>query len=171
MLDRTGLDQAALMGRRSRSRRTAGAGAVAAVVLAGLLAAGCGSSSSTTSTAAKPAPTKAQFLAQANAICTQGNKKLAGSEKALGSKPSEDDVSSFITGPLKSEVQRQIDAVRALGAPAGEEQTVKQILDLGQKDLDRVTADPKAFIQAKTSPFHDFAAHAHAYGLTACSEE
>jgi hypothetical protein len=172
MLDRVDRKLVTVSG--ARSRRLAGGVASVAIVIAGLLAGGCGSSSSTSSTsstATTAALTKTQFLAQGNAICTQGNKKLEGSEKSLGGKPSEAQITTFVRGPFKSEVQRQIDAIRALGAPTGEAATVTHMLDLAQADLDRVTADPKVLATAKVSPFKDFSTVAHAYGLTVCAEE
>jgi hypothetical protein len=156
---------------RSRASRRLLAGAVLAAVAA--LVAGCGSSSSSSSSAAAATPplTKAQFLAQGNAICTQGNKNLAGPEKALGANPKEAQVVAFITGPFKSEVQRQIDAIRALKAPTADQATVKHIFDLAQSELDHVTSDPKAFLTATVSPFKPFSTAAHAYGLTVCASE
>jgi hypothetical protein len=157
----------------SRPRALGRAVAAAALVLGALLVAGCGSSSSSSSStaAAKPPLTKAQFLAQGNAICTQGNKNLAAPEKALGASPSEAQVAAFITGPFKTEVQRQITAIRALKAPTSDQATVTHIFDLAQSELDHVTSDPKAFIRASVSPFKPFSTAAHAYGLTVCASE
>jgi hypothetical protein len=155
-----------------RSRRLGQAVAAVALVLVTLLVAGCGSSSSSSSTAAaKPPLTKAQFLAQGNAICTQGNKNLAGPEKALGTSPTEAQFAAFITGPFKSEVQRQITALRALNAPSADKATVKHIFDLAQSELDSVTSNPKAAESATVSPFKQFQTAVHAYGLTACASE
>lgn len=156
---------------RLRPRRLAGAMALALTLSAGLVAAGCGSSSSSSSTATKPALTKAAFLAQGNAICTDGNKKLEVFEKRLQGGPTQAELKTFVTGPFASEVQRQINAVRALGAPSGDQATVTHMLDLAQADLDRVKANTKLLESRTASPFHDFSTLAHAYGLTACSEE
>jgi hypothetical protein len=158
----------------SPSRRLGRVVACVALLFAGLLVAGCGSSSSGTATstaAAKPPLTKAQFLAQGNAICTQGNKNLEGPEKALGTSPTEAQFVAFIKGPFKSEIQRQIDAIRALKAPSADQATVKHIFDLAQTELDRVTSDPKAVESSSVSPFKEFATAAHAYGLTVCASE
>jgi hypothetical protein len=157
----------------SRPRSLGRAVAAGALVLVTLLVAGCGSSSSSSSStaAAKPPLTKAQFLAQGNAICTQGNKSLAGPEKALGASPTEAQVAAFITGPFKTEVQRQITAIRALKAPTADQATVTHIFDLAQSELDHVTSDPKAFISASVSPFKPFSIAAHAYGLIVCASE
>jgi hypothetical protein len=171
MLNRV-IPKTALAGRaRSRSRRRV-AGCGVSLALAVMLAAGCGSSSSSSSTAAaKPPLTKAQFLAQGNAICTQGNKNLAGPEKALGTSPTDAQFVAFINGPFKSEIQRQIDAIRALRAPSADQATIKRIFDLAQTELDRVTSNPKAVESSSVSPFKEFETAAHAYGLTVCASE
>jgi hypothetical protein len=174
MLDRVDPETPTARRRHSFSRRLGRAVVCVALVFAGVLVAGCGSSSSGTATstaAAKPPLTKAQFLAQGNAICTQGNKNLAGPEKALGASPTEAQVAAFITGPFKTEVQRQITAIRALKAPTADQATVTRIFDLAQSELDHVTSDPKAFISASVSPFKPFSTAAHAYGLTVCASE
>jgi hypothetical protein len=146
-----------------------------AVVTALVVLAGCGSSSSSSSssssTSSKVALTKTQFLAQGNAICTQGNKSLAASEKALGNSPTDAQFVAFLSGPFKTEIQKQIDAIRALGAPTADQSTVTHMLDVAQSDLDSVTANPKAAEAAKTSPFKNFSQLAHAYGLTVCAAE
>jgi hypothetical protein len=136
--------------------------ALAGVLVAGLAAAGCGSSSP-----AKPALSKPQFLAQANAICAEGNKKTEAAEKALGGKPSPAQVSSFVTGTLVPSVQSQIDGVRALAAPSGEQATVTHMLDVAQEDLNKAKSDPAAL--ASGNPFESFAGLAHPYGLTECA--
>ena len=100
----------------------------------------------------------------------RGDKKLKVAEKALGGKPTETQLTAFVTGPFKSDVQRQIDAIRALGAPPGEQSTVSHMLDVAQAELDRVTANPKLLESATSSPFHNFSTLAHPYGLTACAE-
>jgi hypothetical protein len=174
MLDRVDPATATAGRGHSSSPRPGRAVACVALLFAGLLVAGCGSSSSGTATstaAAKPPLTKAQFLAQGNAICTQGNKNLEGPEKALGTSPTEAQVVTFLKGPFKSEVQRQIDAIRALKAPTEDQAKVKHIFDLAQNELDHVTSDPKAFISASVSPFKEFETAAHAYGLTVCASE
>jgi hypothetical protein len=172
MLNRLVPETLASRRRRLRMCHAAGGLAGAAFVLVALLVAGCGSSSSSSSTAAaKPPLTKAQFLAQGNAICTQGNKNLEGAEKALGTSPTEAQFKAFITGPFKSEVQRQITAIRALRAPTADQATVTHIFDLAQSELDHVTSDPAAVRSATVSPFKAFSTAAHAYGLTVCASE
>jgi hypothetical protein len=147
---------------------------IAAVCSIGLLVAGCGSSkSSTASTPAKPALTKATFLAQANAICEEGNQKLAAAqqvlEKTVGAKaPNEAQITAYATAVFIPSIQGQIEKIRALGAPAGEEATLTHMLGVAQADLNQVKSKPSVLVSGR--PFASFAKLAHPYGLTACAK-
>ena len=141
---------------------------IAALVIAALGAAGCGSSSKSTST---PAITKAAFVARGNAICRKGNKRLKAAEgKAFGNKkPSKAAVTRFATTSFAPIIQGQIDAIRALGAPSGDEAKVKKILDSGQKGLNTVKSNPALLAGGPGDSFANFRKLAHPYGLTACA--
>jgi hypothetical protein len=139
--------------------------AVAALLIVGL-AAGCGSSnSSSTSTAALSKPS---FLAKANAICKQGSQKQGAAQSALGKQPSQTQVTTYVNSSFAPNIQAQIDGVRALGAPSGDQATVTKMLDMAQADLNKVKASP-ALLTGKADPFADFANLAHPYGLTSCA--
>jgi hypothetical protein len=140
---------------------------IAALVIVAMGAAGCGGSSKSTST---PAITKAAFLAKGNAICTAGNRKLKAAEQhAFGNKnPDPARVTRFATTTFAPTIQGQIDAIRALGAPSGDEATVKKILDSGQKGLNTVKSNP-ALLAGGRDSFANFRKIAHPYGLTACA--
>jgi hypothetical protein len=145
--------------------------AIAAALIVGLAAAGCGSSSSSsksTSSTTTPAITKAAFLAKANAICTQGNKVTNAAAATLGKSPSQAQVVALVKGTDVPSIQTQIDGIRALGAPSGDQATVTNILSLAQADLNKVKSNP-TLLAATTSPFANFAKIAHPYGLTACA--
>ncbi len=146
--------------------------AIAAALIVGLAAAGCGSSSSSsksTGSTTTPAITKAEFLAKANSVCTQGNKQINQAGAKLGKSPSQAQVIAFVKGTDVPSIQAQIDYIRALGAPAGDQATVTNILNVAQADLNKVKSNP-ALLTGKTSPFADFAKIAHPYGLTACAQ-
>ena len=49
---------------------------------------------------------------------------------------------SFVRGTEVPAVQAQIDQIRALGAPAGDQATVKKMLDLAQQAVGRVRVVP-----------------------------
>jgi uncharacterized protein HemX len=143
--------------------------AIAAALIVGLAAAGCGSSSSSsksTSSTATPAITKAAFLAKANAICTQGNKQTNAAGAKLGKSPSQAQVVASVRSTDLPSIQAQIDGIRALGAPSGDQATVTNMLNLAQADLNKVKSNP-ALLTGTT--FADFAKIAHPYGLKACA--
>jgi hypothetical protein len=164
-------------------KRLVGALAIASTVLVALAGIGCGSSSksSTTTAATTTAATtttattttaaalsKPQFLAQANAICTQGNQRIGPAGQALGNHPSTAQIAAFATGTFVPNIQGQIDALRALAAPAADKAAVKTMLDVAQANLNRIKIDP-LLLAGSTPPFAEFGKLAHPYGLTACA--
>jgi hypothetical protein len=159
----------------ARRRRLTGAIALATTLLVGLVGSGCGSSSkTTTSTATKPALSKAQFVAQGNAICLQGNRQLAAAQKSLESSvgnhpPTPTQVTGYVNIAFAPSIQTQIERIRALGAPSGEQANVTKLLDLAQADLNQVKSKPTLLLRSR-NPFASFARQAHAYGLTACAK-
>ncbi len=153
--------------------RRCGATLGASLVLAAAGVAGCGSSSSSTSSSSAaatsaPAISKAVFLAKANAICVRGNAKSKAARAKLGASPSEEQIVSFVRGTEVPAVQAQIDQIRALGAPAGDQATVKKMLDLAQQAVGRVKVVP-TILTTGEDVFAPFAALAHPYGLTSCA--
>jgi hypothetical protein len=142
--------------------------AMAVLAIAAMAAAGCGSSSKSKSkTTTTPAITKAAFVSKANAICTKGNKATNAGGAKLGKKPTKAQFTAFVKGTIVPSIQQQITAIEALGAPSGDEATVKKFLALAQADLNKVKSNPGLF-SGKGDPFADFAKVAHPYGLKDC---
>jgi hypothetical protein len=110
--------------------------------------------------------TKDQFVQQANQICDQGNKELDTASQALGQNPTADQISSFATDTVVPAVERQVSDIRALGAPAGDEEQVNALLDAAQADAEKVKSDPT--VLANGDPFADANKLADDYGLTSC---
>jgi hypothetical protein len=132
------------------------------LLLVGSLAAGCGGGSSD-STATL---TKSQFLAQANAICSKGNRRLASAEKTLGTQASPSQFKSYVAHEWAPTVQDQIDGIEALDAPSADQDTVSNMLEIAQQDLNKVKSDPTSLTNES---FASFAKLAHPYGLTECA--
>jgi hypothetical protein len=132
-----------------------------------LTAAGCGSSDNTESTATTAALTKAVFVKQANAICATGNKATGKAIATITKNTPEGQSITIVKTAFVPAVQAQITAIRHLGAPEGDEQTVSQMLDLAQADLNAIKQNPKLVFSEKDQ-FADFAKIAHPYGLTEC---
>ena len=144
--------------------------ALGAFSAAGLIAAGCGGGSSSSTTTAL---TKGQFVAKANAICAQTQKRAASFKKDYprpGSTPAQDQRFLKEIAPLAHETAAKI---AALSAPNGAEAQVAAI----KKAIAR---EATAFAKGATAPakaraiIKDSALYAQtdkatkAYGLTKC---
>ncbi len=157
-----------------------GRSTVVAIVGLGLVVGGCGSSSSSTgsaATATAPAGlTKAQYLAQGNAICTKGQaaqqRAVAAYLKVLhvnpNKQPSKANFAKVAKAVLVPNIQAQITAVRALGAPSGDQQKVTVMLATAQQELDKLKKDPAPLETG--NPFAAAGKLLHAYGLTDCAK-
>jgi hypothetical protein len=146
-----------------------------AALVIGVGVTGCGGSSSSTSSETTAAITKAEFVSKGNAVCVKGEKaqeaeinayiKKNGLEKK---KPTKAQEAELVETVLVPSVQSQIDGVKALGAPGGEEQQVNSALELSQKTLERVEANPELAF-GKESVFAAAGKQLHALGLKHCA--
>jgi len=150
---------------------------VAGVLAVALFAAGCGSSSDTTESTASL--TKAAFLKQGNAICAAGNKEInAGFEKffkenefSKKKQPTQAQLEEAAEEIAIPSIRKQIDGIRALGAPSGEEEQVNEIVDTAEEALEEGEEDPAALVSEENGNLFAKANKlADAYGLTACGE-
>jgi len=154
------------------------AGAVI-TMLAGALAAGCGDGSgdgdASATTAPAPALTKAQFVAAADKVCAETNARIAlGATKlkAAGGKTGTipvPDVARFLTQTSLPAYDAQLDRLRELTPPAGDEQAIDAYvaalagaIDTARKDTLRYARDPTP------DPFDDANAQAQRYGMKVC---
>jgi hypothetical protein len=135
-------------------------------VLVAVVIAGCGGSNDTSTTSAA----KTAFLKKANAICAAGNRRInAANERTFGDQQGTSaDVERFVEASLLPAVQLQVNQIRALAAPPGDEAEVKKMLDTAQEDIDTAKSDPE--LLANDQPvFKDATGLASDYGLIACS--
>jgi hypothetical protein len=152
-------------------RRLCGLALVGSLSIASLGFAGCGSSHKATTVPidrTAPAITKAEFVRKANAICAKGNAKNKAAGAKLGAEPAEAQVVAFVKNTEVPAVQAQIKALKALGAPPGDEATVAKMLTLAQAAVNAVKARP-AIVTSGANVFARFASVAHPYGLVSCS--
>ncbi len=108
---------------------------------------------------------RAAFVEAANRICREGSDALAGGEPDA---TDQDAMAAYITGTFVPAVRRQLDEIRALGFPPGDEAELAAILDDTDAALDRLAADPIGVINSGRDPFGDVNARLNAYGLTDC---
>jgi hypothetical protein len=141
-----------------------GLAAVTALVVAGC--GGGGDDSTSTSSLAKPA-----WIAKADAICKQGNQEIeqAANEQfgKQDQQPTDEQIQQFATQTALPSTQSQVDKIKALGAPSGDEDQVNHILDTVQADIDKA----KSAGHIENSTFADGNALAKQYGLKVCGQD
>jgi hypothetical protein len=141
--------------------------ALTAVVAFGAIAAGCGSSGDDSSTSDL---TKAEFITKADAICQQGNQEIENAAKQQfggSGRPSGPEVSQFITQSVIPNTQSQVDQIRALGAPSGDEDQINKMLDTVEADVEKA----KAAGDINEQTFAEGNALARQYGLKVCGQD
>ena len=120
---------------------------------------------------------KAEFIKKADAICASGakrtqseyaayveEKKISGKKEPTPAQYAE--VSEDIQVPA---FKRQTEEIRALGAPAGEEDKVTALLDAVDAGIEKLEeADPKEALESSSSMFAEADKLAGAYGLKVC---
>ena len=151
--------------------------ACAAILTAGLLLAACGGDDNGTT-----AISKAEFVNKATAICITGNGhigrvveavlKAQAAEASRKGKAHPSPTNAEIAKLGKETViptkQRELDQIRALGAPSGQEDKIKALLDEQQSELDKGKDDPSLLTSEKADPFKKANKLANDYGLKEC---
>ena len=140
-----------------------------------VFAAGCGSDDGESDGSVTTSDlTKAQFIAKSDAICNDRREKM---QKEIGiylnrsdtRNPEESDVVAATTEPvLIPGAQDQVDEIRALGAPAGEEEQVEALLDAMQQGVDSLDGKQFATFEEISGEFRQFDEMARRYGLEIC---
>jgi hypothetical protein len=139
--------------------------------------AGCGDSAgtSTTTTTRTGPPTKAHFLISADQICHSFESQIeaAGDEiftRKQEPKPSE--VRRFALRIAVPKLQDEIDAVRSLGAPEGDEQEVESILEASEQGVDQIRQNPELIAGGDAPPgLKEAGRLAKAYGSRECGAQ
>src|SRR2546429_4703005 len=142
-----------------------------AILSVGLVLAACGSSSNS-STSTTAALTKSEFLKKGNAICKKGNQQINKAANQTFTKkkypngpPPKSVQVKFATDTVIPSVQSQINGIKALGAPSGDQAKVNAILVSAQAALNQAKKDPTVLLQNGPGPFKATNKLANAYGL------
>ncbi len=110
---------------------------VAVIAMSLVLGGGCGGGDK--------APTKAEFIKQADAICKKAHDKFEkdfNADFAGNQRPSQAELNKFAENTLVPGVQGEIDDISALEPPSGDEAEINAIIDAVQGGVDRIKADP-----------------------------
>jgi hypothetical protein len=144
------------------------------------LIAGCGGGSDSSSTEATAGSlSKAEFVKQGNAICARGNKEIEEGFEEFGkehhfskqNEPTPAELEEAVEEVLIPKIRKEIDDIRALGAPSGEGSEVETILAAAEKGLEKGEEDPRAMIKEGEGPFKEANELSREYGLVKCGEE
>jgi hypothetical protein len=144
--------------------------------VAALVATGCGGDDDDDGTTAATtggeggALSKAAFVTAADGVCAQGDKQIEKEAEQLfggGGQPSAKEQEQFFADTVLPNIQSQIDGIRALTPPEGDEEQVTAILDAAQEAIDESEQDPSV-ITGGDDPFAEANRLAGEYGLKDC---
>jgi hypothetical protein len=148
-----------------------------AVAAVALVAAGCGSDDSTTGSTA--ALTKAEFLKQGNAICEAGNKEINAefekffkeNEFSKKNQPTKTDFEEGAEEIVIPSIRKQIDELKELEAPEGEEEKFETLFENAEAQLEKGEEDTSLLTDENNDLFAGVNKEAKALGLGSCAEE
>ena len=154
-----------------RSRHHVGIAISGSVVAICFVVSGCGDDGGTQTASAL---SKAEYLRQADEICGGQEIDKAAQQFFAGfsrkNPPTPDKQAEFVNEVVIPTHQRQLDELRTLPIPAGDEERVEPFLGEGQAFIDRLGEDPSLFIQQRVTPeFKEAAKQAADYGLKSCA--
>jgi hypothetical protein len=164
---------------------------LAASLAAGLIAAGCGDDDEDTTTAATTTETgatgatgvaggeplsKSEFIRQADEICREGDRQIDQRAEdffgGLEQDPGSAELEEFASEVVIPNIQQQIDEIRSLTPPEGDDDEVSAILDAAQEGLDELEADPSSIDEGPDAggAFAEANRLAQDYGLKECGD-
>ena len=123
--------------------------------------------------------TKAQLIAQGDAICKQGNEEIEeGFERfqeendiPKNQEPNDAQGVEIVETVIVPNLKTQSELIRGLGAPEGDEEQVERVLDSLDEAIETAEDDPEALFNEDTDPFGDVNEQAQDYGFRECGEE
>jgi hypothetical protein len=138
--------------------------ALATSLASGLLAASCGGGDD--------APTKAEFIEQADAICKKAHRNFEKEfQQAFGGeRPSNADLKNFAKSDLVPGTEGQIAEISALEPPSGDQAQVDAIIEAVQAGVDKIKADPGILLPSvPEDPLAEGHRLAKEYGMKECA--
>jgi hypothetical protein len=142
---------------------------LAGVVALAMLVGGCGGSSEDESL------TKAEFISQADAICTEANEEYKADYEAFLEEesidkeqlPSEAQGLEFLEEAFASNAENRLNALRDLSPPAADEKEVEAFFDATEQGLEKVEKNVKTLYDDPTT-FTKARELGSAYGFKVC---
>lgn len=145
----------------------------AAALLATLLAGGCGGEEDEDRFPALVAGplSKTEFLREADRICFASEARIEAAADDLARRrggPSAAAVGRLAERVVIPALETEVDAIRALGAPEGDEREVEAILDATAAGIESIRARPRALLDGVPAPLRRAQRLAEAYGSREC---
>lgn len=145
-----------------RTRRTL---AVLTVTVLAFTISACGGDDDEPSGDSSSEISKAEFIEEANAICVAGDETAEGFTEPT----TEDEAVTLIQDEVLPNISAQIDDIRDLGYPEGDEELLSGILDDADEIIAAIDADPIGFLQQE-NPFGEVNDALEDYGISECAD-
>lgn len=146
---------------------------VACLIAAAVLAAGCGEDNDEggfSPVVAEPL-TKVEFLREADRICLGAEAQIEAAADDLltgRGRPDPDEVERVATGVVIPSLEAEVEAIRALTAPPGDEQRVEAILAATEEGIAEIRANPRDVSGGVPEPLRRAQRLAEDYGSREC---
>jgi hypothetical protein len=144
--------------------------AVALLATSAIAAAGCGGDDDDSDSGLETSDlSKTEWIAKADQICGSGDAEIGRqAEEFFKGKPTPEVETQFTEQVVIPNIESQVDQLRDLGAPEGDEDQVQKMLDTVDEGLTKVESDPSALEQGALNPG---TALAQQYGLKVCGAD
>jgi len=143
---------------------------IAGVFVVALVLAGCGGGGDS----GEASISKEQFIAKMDAICKRGNNRsevaFASVLKAIGrgEKPSQAEYEKAVGAVLVPSVKREIEEIKRLDVPSGDEDEIDEILDALEEGVETAERNPQAVVVSSDAVYGIASRLAGEYGLEVC---
>jgi len=143
--------------------------------------AGCGGGSDDGNGITASSLSKAEFIAKADAICAKGQKQVERNFGAFAKKtklnvqqvtknPTKAQVNGLVHAVLIPAIEQEVTEIRALGAPAGDEDKIEAMLDATEEGIATAEDLPRTVLEETSVAFGVGSRLAKEYGLTVCGQ-
>jgi hypothetical protein len=136
-----------------------------------LLAAGCGGDDEAPDTTVGTPLSKADFIAQADAICAEGSDTIdaAAAEEFGTSRPSPEEGAAFVEDVVIPTLEDEANQIDELGPPNGDVDDVEALVEGLRGAIEEVEDNPEGILDGSArSTFADVNELAADYGLKEC---
>ncbi len=146
---------------------------ITGLLAAALIWAGCGGGGDSTEVTASSI-SKADFVKEADAACKKGEEAVQADFKTFLKEnkniqnPTETDYAGLVETVLVSNIEQEVEDIRALGAPSGDVDEVEAMLVAREEGIEEAEAQPKKAVQGNPAGFTKAGKLAQEYGLKVC---